>query len=140
MEHGRNVLGLDTAEHAEYDPAAPTAFVSKLSCDLTDTTIDVRLRRGSRVRELHDGAALVRERTTCNYGLNPEYQQAVDAAGLRVVGVDGTGEARVVELDGHPYFVATLYLPQFAEEQPHPILAALVTAAMAPRGTSPPPL
>jgi CTP synthase (UTP-ammonia lyase) len=43
--------------------------------------------------------------------------------------------ARVVELDAHPFFLATLYVPQAGaeddRERPHPLTAALVRAAAA---------
>src|SRR5262245_48424620 len=42
-----------------------------------------------------------------NYGLNPAYRPAIEQAGLRVTGLDDEGEARIVELDHHPFFVAT---------------------------------
>ena len=67
----------------------------------------------------------------CNYGLNPDYRPAIEESGLRVTGVDGEGEARIVELDGHPFFLATLYCFQTRSraDRPHPIVAGLVDAA-----------
>ncbi|MGE5206215.1 MAG: hypothetical protein ACM3PW_11395 [Chlamydiota bacterium] len=41
------------------------------------------------------------------------------------------GEARAVELVGHPFFVATLFQPQLSSspEKPHPLLTAFIQAA-----------
>ena len=67
----------------------------------------------------------------CEYGLNPEYRALIEQHGLVVSGVGRDGEARVLELPDHPFFLATLYVPQAhtAAEHPHPLVAALVAAA-----------
>ena len=67
----------------------------------------------------------------CNFGLNPECRDAIDAAGLRVSGDDPTGEARIIELPDHRFFVATLFLPQQSstESNPHPLITAFLEAA-----------
>ena len=43
--------------------------------------------------------------------------------GLRVVGTDDEHGARIVELPDHPFFVATLFVPQLTstEDHPHPV-------------------
>jgi len=60
----------------------------------------------------------------CNYGVNPEYRRQLEAGGMIVSGVGGEGEARIVELPSHPFFLATLFLPQAnsAAEHPHPLI------------------
>ncbi|MEU8245727.1 hypothetical protein [Nonomuraea sp. NPDC048916] len=50
------------------------------------------------------------EERYCDFGLNPEHQQALHDGGLRVS--DAGGEARVLELPGHPFYLATLFVPQ----------------------------
>ncbi len=130
MEHARTVLGIHGAAHAEYGETGARAVVTPLSCDLSDTVIEVALLPGSRLRALHDDRAALQERTTCRYGLDPSLQAEVDGSGLRVVATDGTGEARAVERTDHPFFVGTLYLPQFSPEQPHPVVAGFVQAAL----------
>ncbi len=71
------------------------------------------------------------EEYLCNYEFNREYQDGVDAAGLRVAGFDERGVGRVVELPEHRFFIATLFLPQLSssDARPHPYLAAFVEAA-----------
>ena len=46
-------------------------------------------------------------------------------------GVDDDGEVRVVELDSHPFYVATLYCFQTRSlsGRPHPLIAGFVAAA-----------
>jgi CTP synthase (UTP-ammonia lyase) len=130
IEYARNVLGFEDAQHAEYDPRASTLFVTPLSCSLAGQEMRVCLVAGSRAAGAYGATATV-ERYYCNFGLDPERQAPLHAAGLRVVGVDAGGEARVVEIPEHPFYVATLYVPQTRStpDHPHPLVAAFVRAA-----------
>ena len=57
----------------------------------------------------------------------------IAAAGLNVAGLDSSGEVRIVELPNHPFFVATLSLPQLSSGPgaPHPLVVAYLKAAVA---------
>ncbi len=78
------------------------------------------------------GREVIAEAYTCSYELNPAFQAALTAKGLRVVGVDTAGAMRAVELPNHPFFIATLYQPQrmSAEGRPHPLIVAYLRAAL----------
>lgn len=73
------------------------------------------------------------EQFTCNYGFNETYRNDIMQGALRVVGKDSDGNARIVELTSHPFFVATLFLPQLSSKpgNPHPIALAFLKAAVA---------
>lgn len=90
----------------------------------------VVLTPDSRAAELY-GTGAVEEDFFCNYGLNPDYRPRLEAAGLDVTGVDEAGEARIVELAEHPFYIATLYCFQTrsAPGHPHPLVAGLLDAA-----------
>jgi CTP synthase (UTP-ammonia lyase) len=132
IEYSRAVLGHADAEHAEHDPYASTLFVTPLSCSLVGKTMPVTLERGSRIAGIY-GRPDVEEQYYCNFGLNPTYERAVHDGGLRIVGRDADGEPRIFTLPGHPYFVATLFVPSLTSSpsRPHPLIAALVRAAAA---------
>ena len=51
--------------------------------------------------------------------------------GLRIVGVDQDGEARIVEVPEHRFFVGTLFVPQLnsTAEHPHPLIVAFMEEA-----------
>jgi CTP synthase (UTP-ammonia lyase) len=129
IEYARGVLGFIDAQHAEYDPYASDLFVTPLSCSLVGQTMTVRLVPGSRAAQFY-GAEEVAERYYCNFGLNPEHQQRLHDGGLRVSGVDQDGEARVLELPGLRFFVATLFVPQLTSspDRPHPLISAYLEA------------
>jgi CTP synthase (UTP-ammonia lyase) len=71
------------------------------------------------------------ERFYCNFGLNPEYQDALEKSGLQITGRDQNGEVRIVELGSHPFFVGTLFVPQARSlpGQPHPLVVEFCRAA-----------
>jgi CTP synthase (UTP-ammonia lyase) len=136
IEFARNVLGFRDAEHAEYDPNASNLFVTPLSCSLAGQTMSIEIKRGSRTSGFY-GALAAQERYYCNFGLNPAHQQLIDDGGLRIVGVDRDNEARVLEISEHPFFVATLFVPQARStpDDPHPLICAFLEAAAAYQAT-----
>jgi len=93
----------------------------------------VTIVSGTRAATLY-GAAESVEDYYCNYGVNPDYVREMGARGLRVSGWGGEGEARIVEIPGHPFFVATLFLPQARStaSAPHPLLAGFASAVLGP--------
>jgi CTP synthase (UTP-ammonia lyase) len=129
IEYARNVMGLAEAAHAESDPYASCLFVTALSCSLVGKTMDVVLEPESRA-----AAAYRVNRATedyyCNFGLNPQYRQQMEKAGLTVSGTDENGDVRVVELASHPFFIGTLFVPQARSRPgiPHPLVLALCRA------------
>jgi CTP synthase (UTP-ammonia lyase) len=64
------------------------------------------------------------EKYSCNYSLNPEYQEQINQGKLRVVGRNEEGAIRVIELEGHRFFMASLFLPQRSStaDRPHPMI------------------
>ncbi len=134
LEYARNMLGFADAYHAEYDSYASRLFITALSCSLVGTAMQVRLEAGSRAAEAYSATSAV-ERYYCNFGLNPAHEAELLEGGLAVTGRDADGEARVVELPGHPFFVATLYVPQTSStaDAPHPLVGAFLAAARARR-------
>lgn len=131
LEYARNVLGFRDAQHAEYDPYASQLFVSELTCSLVGKTMPVNLMAGSIARRCY-GKSRVDENYYCNFGLNAAYRQTLEAGGLCITGVDDTGEARVFELSRHPFYVATLFVPQTrsTSQAPHPLVTALLAAGV----------
>jgi CTP synthase (UTP-ammonia lyase) len=63
----------------------------------------------------------------CSYGLNERYRRLIKSGPLYVSAVDDQDGIRAVELDGHPFFVATLFQPELSAV-PNPLVAAFVAA------------
>jgi len=130
IEFAREVLGWTNADHAETAPHASHLVIAPLACALVEVTGKIFFRVGSRVAQAY-GSLEASEGYHCRYGINPEYQKTLFSGTLRMSGEDAAGEVRAVELDDHPFFVATLFQPEraaLADRLP-PLVAAFVKAA-----------
>ncbi|HYV85093.1 MAG TPA: hypothetical protein VFB49_04200 [Patescibacteria group bacterium] len=134
LEYAEAVWGVTRPAHAETDPDAVDPVIAPLSCGLVETTGDIVFRPGSRIASIY-GALSTTETYHCRYGPGAKYAARLDAGPLRASGPDRSGEVRAVELEGHPFYVGTLYQPErFAlEGRAHPLVTAFVDAARAGR-------
>lgn len=128
IEFARNVLGIQDAQHAEYDPYSSKLVVNSLSCSLKGKRMEVSIINEDSLTKAIYGVDRVEEEYYCNFGLNPAYQDQIHEQGLQVVAVDSQGEARIIELSNHPFFIATLFVPQSSSTilKPHPIITAFL--------------
>ncbi len=129
LEYARSVLGWADAEHAEIAPGAGRAVIAPLACSLVEKRNDVRFAPLTRIAAAY-GRASSHEGYHCSYGLNPKFARALTEGPLRATAHDESGEVRAVELDGHPFFVATLFQPERAalEGVAPPLVQAFVEA------------
>jgi CTP synthase (UTP-ammonia lyase) len=67
----------------------------------------------------------------CSFGLAPRYHSLLADGALRITGLDANGEARVVEIAEHPFFIATLFQPELSAfaDVAHPLIGAFLRAA-----------
>jgi CTP synthase (UTP-ammonia lyase) len=129
LEYARNVLGREHAMHAEYDAGASELFVSRLQCSLVGKTMQVLLTPNSRAHASYR-APSAQEQYYCNFGLNPDYIEALERGGLVISGHDQDRQPRIVELRDRRWFVGTLFVPQVNSwpERPHPLLVTFLRA------------
>ena len=131
LDYAEAMWDVRAPAHAELDPDAADPVIAPLICGLVEQTGDIRFEPGSRLEAIYGRAETV-EGYHCRYGLNPAYAARLDAGPLRVAARDAAGEVRAVELDGHPFFVATLFQPQvgaLAGQPLHPLIDAFAEAA-----------
>ncbi len=128
IEYARNVLSIKDAQHAEYDPYASKLVVNPLSCDLKGDKLEVTLVDAASTTFKAFGTDKISEKYYCNFGLNPEYQGFLHDSGLKIVGTDKYQEARILELAHHPFFIATLFVPQdnSSFKQPHKLITTFL--------------
>ena len=129
IEYARNVVGIGAAAHAETSPEAALQVITPLACALVEATGNIRLREGSLVRAACGSEHIV-EAYHCRYGLNPAFRDRLETGALQFTGWDGSGDARVLELREHPFFVATLFQPERSalRADSHPLICAFVRA------------
>lgn len=132
LEYARNVLDFHDAQHAEYDPYASQLFISKLACSLSGRELTLSFTPGSQVAQIY-GATTAIEQYYCNFGIDSAYVETLKHGPMRISGADAEGEIRVIEWPDHPFFIATLFVPQArsTHAEPHPlVLAFLRSVAM----------
>lgn len=132
IEYARNVLNLAEADHAETNPEAALPLIAPLVCLLVEASDDIILQPGSRIAAIY-GKSEISEKYHCSFGLNPRYTPLFDESGLRITGFDRSGEARVFDLDGHPFYMGTLFQPERSafNDVAHPLIVAYMRAVLA---------
>ncbi len=141
IEFCRNVLGLAGANSTEFDENVEHAAVVFMP-EISKTHLGGTMRLGSRptlwqideckIRSLYGDGDSVDERHRHRYEVNPDLIEAIEAAGLKFVGKDETGQrCEIFELDGHPYYVGVQYHPEFKSRpnRPSPPFLGLLQAA-----------
>jgi CTP synthase (UTP-ammonia lyase) len=130
LEYARNVCGLAGVENAEVTPDAGEQLIVPLECSLRGHEEAVMVVPGTLAAKI-SGPGRRTERYHCAYGLNEQYLEALTSGGLRFSGFDDSGQVRIVELPGHPFFMGTLFQPELHGDgsQPHPVIRAFAMAA-----------
>lgn len=137
IEFARHALGWADAEHAETSPDAARPVISLLECGLVEARETLRSVPGSKMARAC--GPVFAEGYRCRYGLNPRFAEALASGPLRASAFGPGGEVRAVELDDHPYFVATLFQPErmaLAGQAP-PLLLDMLRALRLQSATSP---
>lgn len=131
LEYAESVWGVDAA-HAETDPGAKNLVIAPLMCALVEVKGSLHLEPKSRLAKIY-GRETATEEYHCSYGLNPEYADRLKSGPLKVAARDEEGSVRAVELDGHPFFIGTLFQPERAalRDQTPPLVRAFVAAITA---------
>ena len=129
LEYARHVWQIPDAAHAELDPRAVDPVIGRLVCSLVEVTAPIRLIAGTRLAAWY-GKPTAIEGYHCNYGVSPGWEARLQDGPLRIAARDETGEIRAVELDEHPFFVATLFQPERSalSDADHPLIQAFVEA------------
>ena len=141
-EFARHMAGMEGANSTEMDVETPYPVIDLLPeqkevADLGGTmrlgADPIKLHDGSRVREIY-GEAVVYERHRHRYEVNNLLRKRLEAAGLRSSGTSPDERlVEVIELESHPFFVASQFHPEFKSrpERPAPLFREFIAAALA---------
>lgn len=142
IEYSRNILGLKDANTTEIDPNASTPVVIDMPEHNTGQ-MGGTMRLGKRTTVLKEGESIIKrlygnpetieERHRHRYEVNPKYVPALEEAGLSFVGMDTEKERmEIIELKGHPYYIATQYHPEYLSRplKPSPPFLGLILASV----------
>ena len=141
IEFARHALRLDGANSTEFDPDGPNPVVSLLPEQKTVHEMGATMRLGAQPVLIEEGSAAERiygstrvsERHRHRYEINPDYIARYEEAGLKFSGRSEDGRRmEILELHGHPFFVASQFHPEFKSrpEAPAPLYLAFVKAAL----------
>jgi CTP synthase len=149
IEFGRHVLGLENANSTEFNRASPHPVIALITewqdiakgeqkrDDATGKGGTMRLGAqevlispNTLARSIY-GDEVVRERHRHRYEFNNKYMDRYTAAGFRFPGLSKDGLVEIIELPGHPWFVATQFHPEFTStpRDGHPLFTGFVRAA-----------
>jgi CTP synthase len=140
-EFARHVAGMEGANSTEFDLETPFPVIDLLPeqkevSDLGGTmrlgADPIKLHGGTRAREIY-GEAVIYERHRHRYEVNNLLRKRLQSAGLSVSGTSPDERlVEVVELEDHPFFVASQFHPEFKSrpERPAPLFRDFIAAAL----------
>jgi len=149
VEYSRSVMGMAGANSTEFDPATQFPVIDLLPEQKNEKNLGgtmrlgaypCRLKEGSRARAAYGGAESVLERHRHRYEVNPDFIDRLEAGGLTISGMSPDRRlVEMVEISGHPWFVATQAHPEFTSKplRANPLFAAFIAAALARRRGNP---
>ncbi|MSU20258.1 MAG: CTP synthase [Pedosphaera sp.] len=139
IEFARNVLKLAGAHSTEFDPNTPHAVIGLLDDQKQVIQKGGTMRLGAQACQLAVGskaahlygAFVVHERHRHRYEFNNAYRTQFEEAGFRCSGTSPDGKlVEVIELDDHPFFIASQFHPEFQSKPnaPHPLFRGFIAA------------
>jgi CTP synthase len=140
-EFARHVAGMEGANSTEFDIETPYPVIDLLPEQKEVADLGGTMRLGADPIKLHDrtrareiyGEAVIYERHRHRYEVNNLLRKRLQSAGLRVSGTSPDERlVEVIELEDHPFFVASQFHPEFKSrpERPAPLFREFVTAAL----------
>jgi CTP synthase len=140
-EFARHVVGLDGANSTEMDPETPYPVIDLLPEQKEIEDLGGTMRLGAQAVELAEGTRtrgtygepVVHERHRHRYEVNNHFRPRLVEGGLVVSGTFQEGRlVEIVELAGHPWFVASQFHPEFKSRptRPAPLFRDFVGAAL----------
>jgi CTP synthase len=141
IEFARNVAGLKGANSTEFNKKTSYPVIGLLEeqervQDLGGTmrlgALPCLLKKESLAHKAYK-ADEVMERHRHRYEFNDKFREEFTREGLRISGVSpGAKLVEIIELEGHPWFVASQFHPEFKSkpDRPHPLFREFVRHAL----------
>lgn len=139
IEFARNVLGLSEANSTEMEPDTSDPVIHLMhdqkSIETKGGTMrlgayDCAIKEGSLAHRIY-GSTTIKERHRHRYEFNNDYLERFEAAGMKASGINPeTGLVEIIELEGHPHYIASQFHPEYKSTviAPHPLFVKFVAA------------
>ncbi|MDO8735621.1 MAG: CTP synthase [Thermoleophilia bacterium] len=142
VEYARNVAGMPGANSSEFDQSTPYPVIDLLPEQKDVEAMGGTMRLGSYPCKLSRsgkavksyGERTIHERHRHRYEVNNALRPKLVEAGMKITGTSPDKRlVEIIELTGHPWFVATQFHPEFKSRptRPHPLFRDFVGAAVA---------
>jgi len=140
IEFARNACGMNDANSSEFDPKTPfpvidyipdQRYIKEMGGTMRLGAYPCRIRKGTKLYDAYK-ETLVQERHRHRYEVNNELRPRLEEKGMVCSGIFEEADlVEVMELKGHPWFVATQYHPEFKSRpnRPHPLFRDFIRAA-----------
>ncbi len=141
IEFARDLCGMQRANSTEFDPDTPHPVISLMPeqervFDKGGTmrlgSYPCKLAEGTIARKAY-GTDLIHERHRHRYEFDNRFREAFVKQGGVIAGTSPDGKlVEIVELAGHPWFVAVQFHPEFRSkpDRAHPLFRGFVEAAV----------
>ncbi len=141
IEIARNLCGLADASSTEWDSCTRNPVVDMLSEQKNISGMGGTMRLGAYPCTLKKGTSsykcygktLISERHRHRYEFNNVYRDLFEKEGIVFAGTcRGKDLVEILEVKGHPFFVATQFHPEFKSKpfKPHPLFAGFIRASL----------
>ena len=120
VEFARNVLGLDKASSAEFDPKSSEPVIHLMDSQKKLSSMGATMRLGAYPCAIREGSKVssiykdpeISERHRHRWEVNNQYRDQFEKAGLQAVGLSPDGKlVEIIELRDHPWFIGTQFHP-----------------------------
>jgi CTP synthase len=150
IEFARHVLGLEGANSTEMHGNTPHPVIDLMpdQKELHEKGGTMRLgaypckiKSGTLADSVYGGEGLIRERHRHRYEFNNEYLPHFKGSAMVFSGMNPSRKlVEMVELQDHPWFLATQFHPEYRSTvaQPHPLFVGFVRAALAQQSAQTP--
>ncbi|MGK0389725.1 MAG: CTP synthase [Maribacter sp.] len=141
VEFARNVLEMEGANSTEMNPETEHKVIDimeeqKNVSDMGGTmrlgSYPCELKRKSKVQQIYK-TTKIDERHRHRFEFNNDYKKQFEKAGMMCVGTNpATNLVEIIELKGHPWFIAAQFHPEYKStvEDPHPLFVSFIQAAI----------
>lgn len=141
VEFAQNVLGLKEAQSVEVNPDTKYPIIDLMEEQKTIDQKGGTMRLGAYACKLEPGSKaeaaygepLIYERHRHRYEVNNQFRRQMEENGLKATGINPKNNlVEIVELEGHPYYVAVQFHPELKStvESPHPLFISFIKAAL----------
>ena len=153
IEAARNLAGLEGAHSTEFERSTEHPVVALITewqtsagerqersedSDMGGTmrlgAQEIRLQPGSTAATIY-GKDVIYERHRHRYEVNNNYRDRLEQAGIRFSGLSVDDLVEVIEIPGHPWFIASQFHPEFTSNprDGHPLFASFIRATVQAR-------